>query len=154
LIERYKIAETTYTYDNVDKGRIRGVELEWEVFPWTGLSIFGNFLFIDGKSLKTDAPLNDIPPQRFFLGARTWVGRFSLEVSGAWQQKKGSPGPAEIAIPSAEYANLKASFFLAPAVHIFLTLNNLFDESYLARPDPEAMPEPGRSLLFGLSYSF
>jgi outer membrane receptor protein involved in Fe transport len=49
---------------------------------------------------------------------------------------------------------LKASYFLAPAVNVFLSLNNLFDQSYLARPDPEAMPEPGRNLIFGLSYSF
>ncbi len=154
LIERYKVAETIYTYDNVDKGRIQGIELEWEVFPWPGLSIFGNVMFIDGRSRKTDAPLNDIPPRRFFLGSRAWVGRFSLEVSGAWQQKKGDPGPAEIAISAAGYANLKASYFLARSVSFFLSLNNLFDESYLARPDPEAMPEPGRNLLFGISYSF
>jgi outer membrane receptor protein involved in Fe transport len=86
---------------------------------------------------------------------RPVVGAVVLHrASGAWQQKKRDPGPAEISIPAAQYANLKGSYFLAPAVNVFLTLNNLFDESYLARPDPEAMPEPGRNFLLGISFSF
>ncbi|MBP1766808.1 MAG: hypothetical protein H6P98_923, partial [Candidatus Aminicenantes bacterium] len=32
--------------------------------------------------------------------------------------------------------------------------SNIFDESYLARPDPESVEEPGRNLVLGLSYSF
>jgi outer membrane receptor protein involved in Fe transport len=75
-------------------------------------------------------------------------------VSGAWQEKKNEPGPAEVSIPAASYLNLKASCFLIPAVNAYFAVQNLFDQSYLARPDPEAMPEPGRSLRFGLSFLF
>lgn len=154
LIERYLIAEKLYTYANIDKGRIRGLELEWEVFPLSGWSVFGNVSLFKGKSLETDAPLNDITPYRLFAGTRAWVGRFSVEVNGTIQQEKDDPGPAEISIPGAQTANLKASYFLAPSLNFYFVLSNLLDKSYLGRPDPEAMEEPGRSFVFGIAYNF
>ncbi|MBM3284570.1 MAG: TonB-dependent receptor [Candidatus Aminicenantes bacterium] len=154
LIERYRIADRIYTYGNVDKGRIQGVELEWEVFPLSGWSVFGNASLFKGKSLEKEAPLNDVPPYRLFAGTRAWVGRFSIEVNGTIQRKKDDPGPAEVAIPGAQTANLKASYFFAPSLNIYFVLSNLFNKSYLGRPDPEAMEEPGRGFLFGIAYSF
>jgi outer membrane receptor protein involved in Fe transport len=154
MIERFLVQPKVYAYANIEKGRIQGLELEWEYFPCSGLSVFGNMQLIDGKSQETDDPLNDIPPRRLFLGSRFWVNRFSFEVNGTLQQKVDSPGPAEIPIPAAQYVNLKATYFFAPAVKIYFVLSNLFNEAYLARPDPESMEEPGRDFLFGLSYSF
>ncbi len=154
LIERYLLAEKLYTYENIDKGRIRGLELEWEVFPRSGWSIFGNVSLFKGKSLETEEPLNDIPPYRLFAGTRAWVGRFSVEVNGTLQQEKDNPGPAEISIPGAQTVNLKASYFLAPSLNFYFILSNLFDKCYLGRPDPEAMEEPGRSFVFGIAYHF
>lgn len=154
MIERYLVQPKVYTYGNIAKGRIHGVELEWEYFPWSGLSVFGNLQFINGKSKETGDPLNDIPAQRLFLGTRAWVGRFSFEVNGTLRQKKDNPGPAEIPIPAVQYVNLKASYFFAPSVNIYFVLSNLFNETFLGRPDPEAMEEPGRNFLFGISYSF
>jgi len=154
MIERYRVAEKTYTYGNIEKGRIRGLELEWEYFPWPGFSLFGNLAMLAGKSLKTDAPLNDIPAPRLHLGGRAWVGRLSLEVEGTWQQKKANPGPAEIGIPSARYADFEASYFLGPALRFYLLVSNVFDKSYLAKPDPESVEEPGRNFQFGVSYAF
>jgi len=154
MIERYRIAERIYTYGNIGKGRIQGLELEWEYFPWRGFSLFGNVAVLDGKSLKTKTALNDIPPQRLHLGGRAWLSRLSLEVKGTWQQKKASPGPAEISIPSARYFDFQASYFLAPAFQFYFQVSNIFNESYLARPDPESVEEPGRNFLFGVSYAF
>ncbi|MEW5900755.1 MAG: TonB-dependent receptor, partial [Acidobacteriota bacterium] len=154
MIERYRVAERTYAYGNIEKGRVRGIELEWQYFPWSGFSVFGNWMLVDGQSLKSGIPLNDIPPRRLYIGSRVWVGRLSFEAEAAFQREKGDPGPAEISIPQARYVNLKASYFLAPAVNFHFSLSNLFDESYLARPDPESMEEPGRNFVFGISYSF
>jgi outer membrane receptor protein involved in Fe transport len=154
MIERYLVAERTYTYGNIEKGRIRGLELEWEYFPWSGLSLFGNLAVLDGKSLKTNAALNDIPTHRLHLGGRAWLSRLSLEVEGTWQQKKASPGPAEISIPSARYVDVQASYFPGSAFRFYFLVSNIFDESYLARPDPESVEEPGRNFLFGISYAF
>jgi outer membrane receptor protein involved in Fe transport len=154
MIERYRVVEKTYTYGNIEKGRIQGLELEWEYFPWPGFSLFGNLAMLDGKSLKTDAPLNDIPPQRLHFGGRGWIGRLSLEVEGTWQQKKASPGPAEIGIPSARSVDFQASYFFGSALQFYFLISNIFNESYLARSDPESVEEPGRNFLFGVSYAF
>jgi len=154
MIERYRIEEKLYTYGNIEKGRVRGLELEWEFFPWTGFSLFGNLAVIEGQSLNAGVPLNDIPPCRLQLGGRAWLGRLSLEVNGTSQQKKNDPGPAEIAIPSAHRVNFKSSYFLAPSVHFYFVLSNLLEANYLARPDPESMPAPGRNFHFGIAYSF
>jgi outer membrane receptor protein involved in Fe transport len=154
MIERYRVADRTYTYGNIEKGRIRGVELEWEYFPWPGFSLFGNLALLDGKSLRTGAPLNDIPPQRLNFGGRAWVGRLSLEVKGVWQGKKTSPGPAEISLRSARQFNFEASYLLGSSFRFHFAASNLTNESYLARPDPESVEEPGRNFVFGLSYAF
>jgi hemoglobin/transferrin/lactoferrin receptor protein len=154
MIERYPAEPSVYTYANIEKGRIRGMEVEWEYFPWSGLSLFGNLQLISGKSQRTGQPLNDIPPRRLFLGARVWFGRFSLELNGVVQAKMDDPGPAEIPIPGAQYLNLEASYFLAPSLNFYFVLSNLFNAAYLARPDPEAREAPGRNLLFGVRFLF
>lgn len=153
LIDRYQVGPSIYTYGNVDKGRIKGVELEAEVYPLSGWKLFGTFAMLQGESATTGAPINDIPPLRAVVGTRLWWGKFSAELSGVFQTAKNDPGPAEIAIPACQVFQLKANYFLHP-VNIYLVLGNLFDANYLGRPDPEAMEEPGRGLRIGLSYSF
>lgn len=154
MIERYRIDEKLYTYGNIEKGRIQGLELEWEFFLGAGFSLFGNATAIEGESLNAGVPLNDIPPRRLLLGGRAWLGRLSLEVNGTWQKEKDDPGPAEIAIPSAHWVSFKSSYFLAPSTHFYFVLSNLLGANYLARPDPESMPAPGRNFHLGISYSF
>jgi len=153
LIDRYQVGPSVYTYGNVDKGRIRGVELEAEVYPLSGWKLFGTFASLEGKSASTGSRLNDIPPLRAVVGTRVWLGKFSAELSGVLQAKKENPGPAEIVIPACQVFQLKANYFLYP-VNIYLVVGNLFNETYLGRPDPEAMEEPGRGAIIGLSYSF
>jgi outer membrane receptor protein involved in Fe transport len=154
MIERYEVADRTYTYANIEKGRIEGLELEWEYFPWPGFGLFGNLAVLEGKSLKTGEPLNDIPPQRVHLGGRAWVGRLSFELEGTWQGEKEDPGPAEITIPSAQYFDFEISYYLGPSFQISFLVQNIFNASYLARPDPESVREPGRNFLLGAAYAF
>jgi outer membrane receptor protein involved in Fe transport len=154
LIERYTVEPRIYTYGNIDRGMISGYELEMEYYPVPGWKIFGNIFSFRGKSKETDSPLNDVPPARLFAGTRVWIGRFSTEINASFQQEKKNPGPAEIQIPSYELVNFMASYHLSSHLRFYLVLSNLLDESYLARPDPESVQEPGRNLVLGLSLSF
>jgi outer membrane receptor protein involved in Fe transport len=153
LIDRIQVAPSVYTYGNVDKGRIKGLELEAEVYPLNGWKLFGTVASLEGKSASTGSRLNDIPPLRAVVGTRVFWGKFSAELSGLLQAKKENPGPAEIAIPACRVFQLKASYFFYP-VNVYLVVGNLFNRTYLGRPDPEAMEEPGRGAVVGLSYSF
>ncbi|MGB7294952.1 MAG: TonB-dependent receptor [Candidatus Aminicenantales bacterium] len=154
MVERYRIEEKLYTYGNIEKGRVQGLELEGEFFPWTGFNLFGNLAVMEGQSLNAGVPLNDVPPVCLHLGGRAWIGRWSIEINGTWQAKKDHPGPAEIAIPSAHWVDFKSSYYLAPSIHLYFMLSNVLDAEFQARPDPDSMPEPGRNCHFGISYSF
>jgi len=156
MIDRVKVVGTasTYAYQNVDKGVIKGVETEFEVFPVNALSIFGNAAVLKGKIDTNDAPLNDIPSARLYVGARSWLGRFVFEVNGTFMAKKDNPGPAEIAIPTAEWLNFKATYNLGNNIRFYAVFNNALNKTYYGRPDPEAMEEPGRNFVFGFSCGF
>ena len=154
MIERYKVSSTVYTYGNINRGRIEGLEFEFEAFPVSGWKLFGNLMNLRGKDPGSGAPLNDVPPLRAVVGSRLWLGRFSVEATGVFQAKKDGPGPAEIAIDGYELVNLKATYALGSSLSLYLRLGNLFNETFLARPDSEAMEEPGRSAGFGLAFAF
>ena len=154
MIERYTKSPGIYTYGNIDKGWIRGLEFEVEYFPVPGWKIFGNLFSIKGRSVKTDASLNDIPPFHAYAGTRVWLGRFSAEINSTFQLKKNDPGPAEAAIPGSGLVNFKTNYILSSSLSFFGLVSNLFDNAYFARPDSEAMLEPGRSLNIGIVFSF
>lgn len=154
LIERFLIGNQLYTYGNVEKGILKGLEAEWDWVPFRGFSIFGNYHLYDGQSKITGNPLNDIPPQRLVLGSRIWLDKFNLELNAVFQDKKDNPGPAEIAIPSYELFNLKITYELNRYMNCYLRLNNILNKFYLARPDPDSREEPGRNLIFGLNFYY
>ncbi len=156
LIERYWIdpIENIYTYGNVNKGKISGYELEVEYYPIPRWKVFGNFFSFNGKSVVIDESLNDIPPPRLFLGTRVWIGDLSAEINATFQLDKENPGPAEISIPSYEVVNLKASYYINSTFRLYFVLSNLFNRTYIARPDPDAVEEPGRNFMVGVNYSF
>ncbi len=154
MIERYKVSSTVYTYGNIERGRIHGLEFETEWFPLTGWKLQAALTALSGKSLATGAPLNDVPPFRATLATRAWWGRFSVEARLLIQSAKDEPGPAEIAIPGYEVLDLKAAWAIGPSLNLYLKLANLFDALYLGRPDSEAVEEPGRSLGVSLAWTF
>lgn len=156
LIERYEIdpVENIYTYGNVDRGVIRGYELELEYYPVPKWKIFGHYFSFNGESQATRDALNDVPPPRLYLGTRFWLNRFSVQVNTTFQQEKADPGPAEVEIPAFAVVNLKASYQFGHRLSLYFVLSNLFNVAYLARPDREAVEEPGRNFLFGLNYHF
>ena len=153
MIERFRLDPSTYTYGNIERGLLRGLEFEAEAFVRPGWQVFGNFAVIRGRSLASGDPLNDVPPFRIYAGTKYWKGRFSAELNATFSAAKHDPGPAEIAVASSELVNLKAGY-LWRGLDVFVTLANVFDAAYIARADPDAMFEPGRNLRIGFAYSF
>jgi hemoglobin/transferrin/lactoferrin receptor protein len=153
MIERYQLDPTTYTYGNIERGRLDGLEFEVEAFLLDGWKVFGNFAAIRGRSLATGEPLNDVPPFRIFTGTRYWKGRFSAELNATFSLAKNTPGPAEISVASSELVNLKAGY-LWHGLIFNVVLGNVFNTTYISRADSDAMIEPGRSLRVGLTYGF
>jgi outer membrane receptor protein involved in Fe transport len=153
MIERYRIDPATRTYGNIEKGRIQGLEFEADFSLLPGWKVFGNVVTIRGRSVLSGDPLNDIPPFNIHAGTRVWLGRFSAEANGTFRFRKDTPGPDEIEIPGSQIVNLRAGYGWS-SFEVFVTLANALNETYLARPDGDAMEEPGRNFKIGLSYSF
>jgi outer membrane receptor protein involved in Fe transport len=153
MIERFRLDPTTYTYGNIERGLLRGLEFEAEAFVLAGWKVFGNFAVIRGRSLATGAALNDIPPFRVYAGTRYWKDRFSAELNVTFSAAKKDPGPAEIAVASSQLVNLKAGYMWR-GLDLFVMLANALNAAYIARADPDAMVEPGRNLRAGFSYAF
>jgi len=153
LIDRYLVSNKVYTYGNLDDVRIKGLELELEYYPVNGWKVFGNMIAMKGESRATGAVINDVPPFRLNLGSRVWFGTLSFEASGVFQSKMDNPGPAEIAIPAYEYFQARVGYDFNRA-SVFVLVRNAFDKTFLGRPDPDSVYEPGRSFVFGLRYSF
>jgi hemoglobin/transferrin/lactoferrin receptor protein len=153
MIERYRPDPTTYTYGNIEKGQLEGLEFEAEAFVADGWKVFGNVTAIRGESLATGSPLNDVPPFRIYGGTRYWAGRFSAELNATFCLAKTNPGPAEIAVAASELVNLKATY-LWRGLRFHLMLGNVLNASFISRADAEAMIEPGRNLRLGISYAF
>ncbi len=154
MIERYTVSPGIYTYGNIDRGRLKGIELEAEYFPMPGWKVFGNMFAIRGRNAGTGGPLNDVPPVQFLAGTKAWVGRFSAEADATFRLRKDNSGPAEVAIPGSTVVNVRAAYRFSPSLSVFGRLGNLFNETYIARPDAEAMEEPGRSLTVGAALAF
>jgi outer membrane receptor protein involved in Fe transport len=153
MIERYRLDPSTYTYGNIERGRLQGLEFEAEAFLLPGWKIFGNVAMIRGRSLETGVPLNDVPPFQIYMGTRVWKGKLSAELNATFRLAKVNPGPAEIEVASSELVNLKASY-LWHGLNFYVTLENVFNAAYIARADSEAMVEPGRNLRLGFVYAF
>jgi len=153
MIERYQLDPATYTYGNIERGRLDGLEFETELFLAAGWKLFGNFATIRGRSLATGDPLNDVPPFRVYAGTRYWKGRLSAELNATFSLAKTTPGPAEIAVASSELVNLKAAYVWR-GVTFTAMLINVFNTAYISRADSDAMIEPGRSLRLAIGYAF
>ncbi|MFQ6083098.1 MAG: TonB-dependent receptor domain-containing protein [Candidatus Aminicenantia bacterium] len=154
MIERYRNPENIYTYDNIEKGKIKGFEFELEYYPIPGWKIFGNFYSYQGKSEKTGAWLNDIPPDRLVFGSRFWKGHFWGEINCYLQSKRDDPGPAEISIPGFSLLNIQSGYYLSPSFHFYFRISNLLNRTYRSRPDPDSPEEPARGFSFGLTCRF
>jgi outer membrane receptor protein involved in Fe transport len=153
LIDRFLVSDKVYTYGNLEDVQIKGVELELEYYPVSGWKVFGNLIAMKGESRATGLPINDVPPFRLNLGSRVWFGTLSFEASGIFQSDKDNPGPAEIGIPAYEYFQARVGYDFNRA-SVFVLVRNAFDKTFLGRPDPDSVYEPGRSFVLGLRYSF
>jgi len=154
MIEKFPLSDTSYTYDNIERGRIRGLELEFQLYPLKNLEIFGNGFYYQGLSTVSGQYLNDIPSAKLFLGAKFWLGRFWSEVDWVASATVKHPGPAETAIPTYSVTDVKAGCYFSNRLFVFLKVANLFDRAYFANADPDIPPAKGFDFSVGLNLNF
>jgi len=154
LVEKFDLGNELYTYENLDRGSIKGFEVELQYFPVQSLEFFGNYFHYWGESQVTDQRLNDIPSPKLFFGGRYWWGRFWIEANHIYSLALDDPGPAETTVDHYNLTNLKAGYYVSNETQLFFKVSNLFNTLYYANADPDIPPAPGISLSIGLSHRF
>ncbi|MDQ1352098.1 MAG: TonB-dependent receptor [Acidobacteriota bacterium] len=154
LIELYKGANDIYYYDNIMKGRIQGGELEVQYSPVKNVNLFGHYFYYKGKSNANDAPLNDVPAPRIFLGGKVIFGRLWFEGDYLHSFKKSDPGPAEVANTAYDLVNLKGGYYLSSSLFVYLKVANLFNKTYFANTDPDIPEAKGIDFSAGIHFYF
>jgi outer membrane receptor protein involved in Fe transport len=154
MIEKFPLSDTAYTYANIERGRIRGAEIEFQFRPLDKLELFANAFAYRGASTASEANLNDVPSARLFLGAKLWLGRFWGEVNWLAAAAVDRPGPAEKAIPGYQVTDFKAGCYFSARLFAFFKVANLFDRVYYANADPDIPPARGLDISLGLNLNF
>lgn len=154
MIERYRSNDGTYTYDNIESGRITGGETEFQWFPSGNLELFGHFNYYKGRSDETGDPLNDIPSAKLFLGGKINLGKSWFEINYLHSFNKSDPGPSEIENNKYNLITLKGGHYFSSKLFSYLKVANLLNEKYYANPDPDIPESNGIALSAGLNYFF
>ncbi len=155
MIERYyNKEEGYYSYGNLHRGRVQGLEAELELLPTESLRIFSSFILYSGRDTDSGTRLNDIPPPRLKLGVHVVKGRLWTRATLLRQWEMEEVGPAEEPISGFYLLNLSAGYALHPGLQVILRVYNLLDQAFKARPDPDAPLEPGRRFSIGLRGAF
>ncbi len=152
MIERYRSNDGTYTYNNIDSGRIKGVESEFQWFPSRNLELFGHFNYYKGKSDKTGDPLNDIPSPKLFLGGKINLGKSWFEINYLHSFEKTDPGPSEIENNKYDLITLKGGHYFSSKLFSYLKVSNLLNEIYFPNPDPDIPASNGIALSAGFNF--
>jgi hemoglobin/transferrin/lactoferrin receptor protein len=144
------------TFDNIDKARIWGIELdlEWIFARWW--SVFGTFAYLEGDDETTGEPLPYIAPWKVTAGIRyqrsSWWAEADLRHLGS--QDRLPPGDPDFDSGTDSFTvfDLRGGYDFAFGLGVLMSLENIFDELY---NEPfNNRPEPGRNLRATLRYRF
>lgn len=154
MIERYREANDFYTYDNINRGRLYGGELEVSFKPVRVLDFFGHFIYYSGRNPSNKDPLNDIPAPRLLLGGKAFLDRLWLEFNFLHSFEKSDPGPAEVFNDAYTVVNLKGGYYITSSLYFYIKMGNILNQSYYANPDPDIPFDKGVNIATGLHFNF
>jgi iron complex outermembrane receptor protein len=152
-IERVDLEEDLYTFSNLTRGTIRGVEYEAAYLVAPGSSLYLRGHMMKGRDDK-GTPLSDIPVHRFELGfQRREAGRVYYGAAWQFRDGKNDPGNGEKGIESANLLSAYFGFRPIPTINTSLVFANLLNELYYPTADRKAALAPGRSLAVRVNWA-
>ncbi len=146
FIARVRIADESFTFQNLDDVSIHGVEGE-AYYQFNPFQVYGNFHWIRGIDADEN-DVNDIPPSRAIIGLqyRPQEGSWNAAVEYVHQFEKDDPGPDELERQAANTFNVNIDYKLHPSLNFRVFASNLFDEDYYDSADNRAPLAIGRSV--------
>jgi iron complex outermembrane receptor protein len=146
FIARVRIADDSFTFENLDGVKIYGVEGE-AYHQFNLFQVYGNFHWIKGSD-ENDLEVNDIPPARAILGLQynPDVSRWNASLEIVHLFEKSDPGPDELLRESATLFNATAEYEFHKSLSLRVFGSNLFDKTYYDSSDNRAPLAMGRSV--------
>lgn len=126
---------------NIGEARIKGAEVEFVYTPSPQVSIFGNYIWTQGKDINKDVPLSRIPPDYGLLGLR-WNSRTKLkphiEFSCHFADSQKELNPSDISdvrigpegTEGFVIFNIRSGVSFSQHFRFVLNLENLFNKKY------------------------
>ncbi len=152
-IERFQVAPGTFTFRNLGRGVIEGLEVEAVVRASDRLRFDGVAQWAEGDG-PGGAPLADVAPAEV-KGAVSYSGeRVEARLGLRYRESKDDAGPGEMRLASAWVADLGVLWTLTSGVSLQIAADNLFDKDYVPSADELALPARRRSARIGLRWSW
>jgi len=152
LISTVQVAPNLFLPENVDRARIRGLEL-WTTADLSGWIMDANLTLLDPRNESSGPNKNKLLPRRpeqtFRLDADRQFGRIgvggTLFVSG----RRFDDASNRIRLDGFSLIDLRADYAFTDALRLQARVENLFDEQY---ETAAYFNQPGRTLLLTLLY--
>lgn len=144
-IERYKVSKDLYSYKNTEEVEIfsGGIYFQNELF-------FANLSLSKGKNKKTNEDIDDQKPISLNSGIMKKIGKFEPYFYFTFSDKLKNPGPNELERDKYLLFNLGTNYYFNEKIYFFFKVENITDETYTPQGDEKAVPQMGRSYLFGI----
>lgn len=150
LVQQGTLFDAWFQYENIDKVRIDGVELE---IAYDAERVFGSFSgqIMQGENRTTGGPASGVPPSRLVLTGGLRSRDQTLE-AGARLSLTSARNDATLSSESWGTLDLFLTRDLGPNASFGLALNNITGETYT--PYLTTEPAPGFNALASLSLTF
>ena len=146
LIERFRVGEDFF-FRNRGESEITGLEVEASFALGGRLEIQVGAQALHGEIVEDGSPTDGVPAPGVFVVARgDPANRWWWMVRGAVFARDDRPGPTEREVPGYGVIDAGVGYELAEWLEVSLLGRNLFDRSFLASSDEDAVLAPGRSL--------
>jgi iron complex outermembrane receptor protein len=151
-IERVDLEQNRYTFANLTRGAIRGLEWETVLAPAEGSNLYFRGHLMRGTDDR-GVPLSDVPVHRFSVGFRRQEIRMA-HYGAEWQFRgaKDDPGNGEKEIESANLLTAFVGLDPVPQLRLSFAFTNLLNEIYYPSADRKAAFSPGRRIAISLNW--
>lgn len=154
LIERYEVEDGIYTFDNINKGRIKGFEVSGFVKLCEKISTELMYRNYSGKSLFDSQYLNDIPANTYNLKNRISFNKGFISINLFKSFSKSDVGPSEVENSDYLITSINGSYYHSEKLFFSFNFHNIFNRLYYQNADPDAPYNPGRTFTINLHYLF
>lgn len=143
-------------YQNVDRARVRGIELGGKATLLTGLTLDVNYTYADAEDRRTGQALAERPAHSGNLRL-SWAASdaLTLDLRGRYVGRQTIyDGTRPHALPAYDLWSLSATYAITPAVVLRGGVENIADTHLAEESGLYSYAEPGRIFHLGLSARF